>query len=172
MTQQKFQLKEELKIVPGVAIGLALITFVGMQVLINVLMGLDHNPPPVPFRILIGLMAGTIFGVVILLWGYVYRDAKRRGMNPLLWLLVAILVPNALGFIVYFLMRSELVEQCPHCGATVKSGFNFCPKCNFELAPVCPQCHRATNPGDVYCPHCGTKLNVEPKQSAMPSNAG
>lgn len=158
MTQQKFQLQEELKIIPGVAIGLAVAAFIGIQVLFNVLMAKDHNPPPVPLRIFLGLLVGIVIGVIILLYGYVYRDAKRRAMNPLLWLFVVILVPNALGFVVYFLVRQGLTEHCPRCRATVMSGSNFCPKCSFALAPVCPQCRQSVGSDDLYCPHCGTAL--------------
>jgi Double zinc ribbon len=160
MTQQRFQFRNELKIIPGVAIGLAVTAFIGLQVLIHALMMHDHNPPPMVVRIFIGLMAGTVLAVVLLLFGYVYRDAKRRGMNPVLWVLICIFVPNGLGFIVYFLMRSEIVGKCPNCGAPVKNGFNFCPKCHFALAPVCPQCRRAIGSSDVYCPYCGTDISA------------
>lgn len=160
MAQHRFQLKQELKIIPGVAIGLAVVAFVGLQVLLQWLMHLDHNPPPAPFRFFIGLTLGTIFAVLILLCGYVYRDAKRRGMNAGLWLLVVIFVPNALGFIIYFLMRGELTGRCPKCGATIRPGFNFCPKCNHALAPVCPKCRHAISSTDVYCPYCGSEVAV------------
>ncbi len=158
MTQQRFQLTEELKIVPGVAIGLAAAVFVGAQVFWHVVIAHQHDAPPVPLRIFLGFMTGAIIAVIFLMCGYVYRDAKRRGMNALLWLLLVIFIPNALGFIVYFLVRHPLTEKCPRCGAAVSAGFNFCPKCNYALAPVCPNCRRSISTGDLYCPYCGTQV--------------
>ena len=59
---------------------------------------------------------------LLLAFGYVNRDAKRRGMNSALWtILVVVLSPGwlALGFFIYFLMREPLPYNCPQCGATV-----------------------------------------------------
>ena len=39
--------------------------------------------------------------------GYIYADAKRRGMNALLWTLLAMLLPKPIGFIAYFLLRGR-----------------------------------------------------------------
>ncbi len=158
MTQHKFQLREEFKIIPGFAIALAITVFFGLQALLHYVMTLGRDVPPIGFRIFISLLAGTVLGIVILLYGYVYRDAKRRGMNPVGWLLVVIFIPNAIGFIIYFLMRSEIVSKCPQCGAAVKDGYNFCPKCHFALSPVCPHCRRPVTSSDIYCPYCGNEI--------------
>ncbi len=160
MTRQKFQLKEEFKIIPGFAIALAITFFIGIQAVMHYLMTLDRHAPPLAVRIPIGLLAATVLGTVILLYGYVYRDAKRRGMNAVAWLLVVIFIPNAIGFIIYFLMRSEIVGKCPQCGTPVKDGYNFCPKCHFALSPVCPHCRRPVSSSDVYCPYCGNEIAV------------
>ena len=43
----------------------------------------------------------------LLIGVYVYRDAKRRGMNAALWTLIAILAPSLIGFIIYLLVRGN-----------------------------------------------------------------
>ena len=161
MTQHKFQLKEEFRIIPGFAIALAIIVFIGIQALMQYVMTLERNGPPLAVRIPVGLLEGTVLGIVILLYGYVYRDAQRRGMNAVGWLLVVIFIPNAIGFIIYFLMRSDIVGKCPQCGNPVKDGFNFCPKCHFALSPVCPHCRRPVSSSDIYCPYCGNEIAVK-----------
>ena len=53
----------------------------------------------IPIMILL-LTIPVIVGV------YVYRDAKRRGMNAALWTLVAVFAPSLIGFIIYLLVSS------------------------------------------------------------------
>src|SRR5258708_11071381 len=75
----------------------------------------------------ITLMA-TFFSVFILTLGYVYRDAKRRGMNAGLWtLLVLILSPAYLFicFIVYLLVLPPLPHASPQLSTRVPSPLTF-----------------------------------------------
>jgi RNA polymerase subunit RPABC4/transcription elongation factor Spt4 len=113
--------------------------------------------PPLPLAAL-AIVGGTFVGCYILLIGYVYRDAARRGMSPLAWTLLAICVPNALGIVLYFVLRKPRIASCPQCGNALQPGFNFCPSCNYKLSPSCPQCQRVVGANDVYCPYCGTSL--------------
>ena len=54
----------------------------------------------------------------LLIGVYVYRDAKRRGMNAALWTLIAILAPSLIGFIIYLLVRGNYSNlKCPRCAA-------------------------------------------------------
>lgn len=97
----------------------------------------------------------------ILMLGYVYRDAKRRGMNGTLWtLLVLILSPAYLliGLIIYLLVREPLPYTCPQCAATVNARFNFCPNCKCNLHPACAQCQREVSDTHKFCPYCGNDL--------------
>jgi hypothetical protein len=103
-------------------------------------------------------VAGAVLAFFVLLVGYVNRDAARRGMNVTLWTLLVIFVPDAIGFILYFLMRQPLRIPCPKCGAVADPAFNFCPRCKFNLHLACPACHRAVQPGDLYCPFCANHL--------------
>jgi RNA polymerase subunit RPABC4/transcription elongation factor Spt4 len=133
-------------------------------------MARELHAPPVWARPLLGILAG-LGGVCYLLFiGYINRDAKRRGMSPTLWTLVAILIPNCLGFLLYFILRHPLHSACPQCGNAVQTGFNFCPRCSHKLSPSCPQCQRVVGMNDVYCPYCATSLrNPEGPASGFPT---
>jgi magnesium-transporting ATPase (P-type) len=134
--------------------------------------GNDMFPPELRYDpVLASLaLAGIItamslfMAVFIFMIAYVNRDAKRRGMNYVLWtLLVLILSPGWLiiGFITYFLMREPMPYPCPQCATTVGARFNFCPNCKCNLQPSCPQCKREIAETDKFCPYCGNDLKVE-----------
>ena len=95
----------------------------------------------------------------ILLVGYVNGDAKRRGMRRVMWTLLALLIPNGIGIILYFILRDPLAAPCPKCSAPSRPGFAFCPQCGATLAPACPQCKHAVEPNWANCAYCGVKLN-------------
>jgi hypothetical protein len=121
-------------------------------------------------------LAAIGLAIPIFLAGYVYRDAKRRGMNAGLWtLLVIVLMPGyfVLGFIIYFLMREPLPFNCPQCGATVGARFNFCPNCKYNLHPACPNCKREVGDNDKFCAFCGQDLGAvaasQPSAADQPS---
>jgi len=150
----------ELKIVPQWAWALAPVGFICMQFVFNIVIAQQKDAPPVWGRALLGLMTGILLACYILFIGYINRDAKRRGMSQVLWTCIAVLIPNALGIILYFVLRQPLRGGCPQCGTAIQSGFNFCPQCHFKLSPNCPQCQHAVGVTDVYCPYCGTSLQT------------
>jgi Double zinc ribbon len=155
-------LTAELKFIPRWAWTLALVAFAGAQFLFNIVLArLQGDVPPWWALAMFGLLAGTFLGCLLLLIGYINRDAKRRGMSPVLWTTMAVIIPNALGIILYFLLRQPLGGTCPQCGNAVQTGFNFCPRCNHKLSPSCPQCQRLVGVSDVYCPYCGTSLRTQ-----------
>jgi hypothetical protein len=100
--------------------------------------------------------------IILFLVGYVYRDAKRRGMSAGAWTFLVIALMPAyllLGFIVYFVMREPLPFDCPQCGTKVGARFNYCPNCKYDLHPSCPQCKREVLDGDKFCSFCGQALS-------------
>jgi RNA polymerase subunit RPABC4/transcription elongation factor Spt4 len=103
-------------------------------------------------------LAGVPIAIYALLIGYVNGDAKRRGMRYVMWTLLAIFIPNAIGIIVYFILREPVMKPCPNCSQIVKPGFAFCPNCGYNLAPACPNCRRAVEPGWRNCAACGAPL--------------
>jgi len=161
----------EIKIVPTWAWLLAVIAFLAAQWFANVFLARQPDAPPAWARPLIGVLAGLVAGCFLLFIGYINRDAKRRGMSPTLWTIVAVLIPNALGIILYFVLRQPLRSACPQCGCAVQIEFNFCPRCNYKLSPSCPQCQRIVGVGDVYCPFCGASLRTQPAAVSAPTGS-
>jgi hypothetical protein len=76
-----------------------------------------------------GLLAGSIAGIWVLCLGYVYADARRRAMQPVLWTLIAALIPNLLGFLLYFALRQPVMLPCPGCGRPIATEQRFCSWC-------------------------------------------
>jgi|SRR5277367_349281 len=158
----------EIKIIPVWAWVLAGIVFVAAQIFFNIELARHAGAPPAWCRPLLGLLAGIGGGCIFLLIGYINRDAKRRGMSPTLWTIVAIIIPNALGVVLYFILRHPLHSACPQCASAVQPGFNFCPRCNYKLSPSCPQCQRLVGVNDVYCPYCGTSVREAQAPTKLP----
>ncbi len=153
---------EELKIIPSWAIALAIIAFGCIQVVFNFVLPMQKSnatPPPPLLLPFAGVVAGGVLACYILLIGYVNRDAGRRGMSRTLWTLLVIFIPNALGFILYFLLRQPMMQPCPKCHTQVQATFNYCPTCNTKLHPHCAQCQRIVQLTDTFCPYCGYKLD-------------
>jgi hypothetical protein len=124
---------------------------------------LSGNPPfPLPAMIALATLGGTIMGFYFLLIGYINRDAGRRGMSRLGWTLLALFIPNALGIVLYFVLRQPRIAPCPQCGNALQTGFNFCPRCSCKLSPICPHCQHLVGTGDLFCAHCGTSLRNPP----------
>ena len=123
---------------------------------------LRNDPATSTAGLIAAIFAGMlIFSALVLTLGYVYRDARRRGMNPALWtLLVLILAPMYLfiGLVIYLLVRDPLPYTCPQCSTSVSARFNFCPNCKCNLHPACPQCQQEVSDTDKFCPYCGTEL--------------
>jgi hypothetical protein len=166
MVKEEFDIGKEIKIIPLWAWIAAPLELIGMELLWNVVVPAHKNPPPLAFRMFMGTFLGVILGVLILLVGYVNRDSRRRGMNVALWTLLVAFLANPM-VIIYFLVRHPLYPTCPQCGASIQPGFNFCPKCHFNLTPMCPNCSRPVRPGDVYCAYCGAPLGVQPEAKVL-----
>ena len=77
--------------------------------------------------------AALAVGIVIAIWllclGFVFADSRRRGMRAIGWTLVAMLMPNLLGFLLYFVMRRPLAAPCASCGNAIPVDQPFCSWC-------------------------------------------
>ena len=129
-----------------------------------------RNEPALSCLALAGVITAVafVFSCMLFMLGYVYRDAKRRGMHPALWTLLVLILSGGyflIGLIIYLLVREPLPYTCPQCAATVNARFNFCPNCKYNLHPACPQCQREVNDDDKFCPYCATELHHAPKPS-------
>ena len=89
----------------------------------------------IPLYTAAGLFTGTLVAIWLLGLGFVYVDARRRSMQPVLWVLVCVLVPHLLGFLLYFVLRQPLASPCGHCGQPVPSGQRFCSWCGTPQPP-------------------------------------
>jgi len=150
-----------LKVIPRTAWVIASVCYVGSAILaLTVMIPSDKEMKYWPFAGKLAFAFGVFIFVYawILLNGYVYADAKRRGMRYAMWTWLAALIPNAIGIILYFILRDPLPRPCPGCSTPVKSGFVFCPYCGTAMKPTCPNCGRAVEHGWANCPECGSKL--------------
>jgi len=153
--------QKELKVIPGIAWIIGLVGYIGFGILaFTVLVPSDHTlrtwNPSLQFLFSFGIPLFLL--AYVLLAGYVFGDAKRRGMRYVMWTLLAIFIPDGIGMILYFILRAPMPRPCPGCARDVLSGFVFCPHCGTPLQATCPNCGRGVERGWSNCPHCGTKL--------------
>src|SRR5436309_14354800 len=125
--------------------------------LVNLLL-IRENRAPFPVRILLPILLPLFVSGYALLVGYVYGDARRRGMRYVLWTLLAIFLTNGIGVILYFILREPLLEHCTRCGSQMQAGFAYCPRCGANILATCSGCHRTLQPGWTHCAWCGLKL--------------
>jgi Double zinc ribbon len=156
---------EEMRVIPKTAWAIAVLLYLGFVALTwFIFIPRDEGLRAWAFPgivIFAGIMP-LFLAVYVLLAGYVYADARRRGMRHVMWTLLAIFVPNAIGIILYFIMRDPLLRPCPACGHTASSGYSFCPKCGTALSRACPECRSAVQPEWSHCTKCGAQL-LQPK---------
>jgi hypothetical protein len=131
------------------------------------------NQPVLASLALAGVMTAGIFvlSCLLFMFGYVYKDAQRRGMNAALWTLLVFILSPAYGFIgliIYLLVREPLPYNCPQCHATISARFNFCPNCKCNLRPACAHCQHEIADTDKFCPYCGAELTPS-KSQGMPT---
>ena len=118
---------------------------------------------------LLSLIGVAFLGAYVLLVGYVFGDARRRGMNRVLWTLLAIFIPNAIGIILYFILRDPIPVPCPSCGTLAKKGHAFCAGCGAAVRTACPQCRQPIETGWRNCARCGATLTgASPRPTATP----
>jgi cytochrome bd-type quinol oxidase subunit 2 len=154
------KLTEELRIVSPIAWVITVLMYAGFATLLAFVTGNDPNISqwPPAGRWLFSLSIPLIMAIYVILIGYVNADARRRGMRYVVWTLLAIFVPNALGIILYFVIRDPLMTPCAACGIPAKQGFAFCPACGAPMAHACPSCRRAVDPQWSHCVACGAKV--------------
>jgi hypothetical protein len=119
---------------------------VGCAVLIGLVVGYRAANPGDALRTMaLDGSAALLGGVFVAAWllglGYVFADARRRAMRPVLWVLVAALFPHLLGFLLYFVLRQPIASTCTHCGRAISKDQQFCSWCGHSQA--------TSRPGDV-----------------------
>jgi len=107
------------------------------------------------------MMAGSMLGLLVIAAGYVNRDAARRGMSPALWTVLVLIIPNAIGFILYFVLRAPVRVPCPACGTAMPQHAAYCSTCGHALSPVCRGCGQRIGDHDRFCARCGRPVAGE-----------
>jgi RNA polymerase subunit RPABC4/transcription elongation factor Spt4 len=151
---------DEIRIISPWAYFFAALAFAGVIAVLMFAAHADKKAPPPAVMVLLAIVTGTLLACYVVVIGYVNRDAGRRGMSRVFWTLLAIFIPNALGIVLYFILRKPRTSNCPQCGAVVEPRFGFCPRCRHRLSPVCPHCQRGVNASDKFCPYCGDDLGA------------
>ena len=101
----------------------------------------------------------ALLTIPVMIGVYVYRDAKRRGMNAMAWTLIAVVAPALIGFIIYLLVRGNSPDlQCPQCAEPVTEQYVICPHCGAKLRPACPNCSFPVEADWKVCPKCAAPL--------------
>jgi hypothetical protein len=119
-------------------------------------------PHPVQWGFFIGTAAlGLLLWAFVLLVGYIWADATRRQMNAVLWVLLAIFIPNAIGIILYFILRDPLTVPCPSCGTPAGKDEAFCSGCGASVRPSCAECRQPVQSGWTHCGRCGAALTSQ-----------
>jgi predicted RNA-binding Zn-ribbon protein involved in translation (DUF1610 family) len=113
---------------------------------------------PPPIHILLTIIVPVAAGAYALLVGYIFGDARRRGMRYVMWTLLTIFLANGVGAILYFILRDPLPGYCSACGSMMHHGYAYCPRCGTNMLPACGNCRRVSQPGWSHCAYCGTKL--------------
>ncbi len=122
--------------------------------------------PMVPLLLLMGLL---IFVVPVIIGIYVYRDAKKRGMNAILCTILAVLAPAFIGFIIYLIIRSEHSDLiCPQCSKPISEKYIVCPSCGYALKNLCKKCDTPLEPYWINCPICGETISKEEQEKVQP----
>jgi len=155
--------REEMKVIPRVAWAIAIclyLVFVACAWLVFIPRDENFSAWPRWGMAVFAVVIPSFLSIYVLLVGYVNGDARRRGMRYVMWTLLAIFIPNAIGIILYFILRHPLLRSCPNCGTMVSQGFAFCSKCGTALAHACPQCRAAVQPGWSHCTKCGARLQA------------
>lgn len=113
-----------------------------------------------------------VLAVPVIIGVYVYRDAKRRGMNEILWALAAALVPSFIGLLIYLIVRGNYSDlRCPRCETPVTEQYVVCPNCGARLRPACPNCATPVEQDWKLCPKCTQPLTDVPMEVHYPTRA-
>jgi len=150
----------ELRRIPLWAVTLGLIAFACMQWVFHVVVLNDPHPPSLAGRVILGLVTGLLLLFYFIMMGYVNVDAGRRGMNRTGWTLLVMFVPNAIGFVIYFLMRKPLAATCPNCGKALDAGAAYCAHCGSKLKQTCVACGQELARTASFCIHCGKQQSA------------
>ena len=141
-----------LKLIRPVAWIIGLVLFFGMQAVFWFAVWPNADPHemakmPLGLKIFLPVLASSVLFAMVLLYGYVYVDAKRRAMRYVMWTLLAIFIPYMIGVILYFLLRDPVPTPCPKCRLHGARVFFLLPAMRHGTFPDLPRLQQETRLG-------------------------
>jgi hypothetical protein len=71
----------------------------------------------------------VILAVSVFIMVWVYKDAKSRGTEPILWLIL-VFVTSWVGLLIYYFVRPQgVLSACHNCGKPKLETLTQCPHC-------------------------------------------
>jgi len=96
--------------------------------------------------------------IPIIMCVWVYGDAKKRGMDEAIWLII-VLFTGILGLIIYLIVRDPLLPEFGGTPAAVSTPTY--PTQTSVQPQYGTQQQKASNP--IFCPTCGAKMESTAK---------
>ena len=153
--------RDEVSIISPTGRMVAVLVWIAVTLLLGALFTFVAKPgdPPLAVRLIMMLFVPLPLTAWALVIAYINADARRRGMPYILWTLLAIFVPSALGVVLYFILREPLLVSCPSCGHNLRGSYVFCPFCGAGVGRTCAGCRRQVEAGWAVCAYCGQRLD-------------
>lgn len=99
----------------------------------------------------------------------VYRDAQKRQINAVFWMLAVLLLPALIGVVIYLIVRPRQGDmKCARCGAVIMQQYTFCPQCGVKIHNTCPNCTLDVEPDWSVCPKCAQPLPAAQEDVCAP----
>ena len=109
------RLRQEMQLIPRTAWMIADCVWLGfflLMMLVPFRLDPEARYWPLAGKLALAVLPGLPLLVLVLLIGYVNADARRRGMRYVMWTLLATFVPDAIGIVLYFILRDPLPKRC------------------------------------------------------------
>lgn len=122
----------------------------------------DINPVPYSelyFKIAAVIAMLFFMGYWLLVTFWVYQNAIKSKLNPLLWGMI-VLCTNLAGLFVYLIYKSMNLS-CFKCGALQNRDNLYCTSCGTKIGSTCPSCGTMISEKFSYCRNCGNKVSEE-----------
>lgn len=112
-------------------IGAAVIIFVLVLVRFVLFFALSGGFSGIAMTIPLFLLGVVFFWLLMSAFfgAWVYQDCRKRGDDPVLWVIIVFLATPMIGLMIYFLRRREIKRPCPACGHFVPLQAKYCEEC-------------------------------------------
>jgi hypothetical protein len=122
----------------------------------------DRGAGPMAILLMTTAVGFAFLFMIIAIGRYVYLDSRARGMQPVFWASVAMLVPFFIGLAGYLHARRPLPCFCPACRKEIAAESLYCGACGHYLGRECASCHAVAGEDARFCPQCGARVAEVP----------